>query len=346
MSCNQWIATLRSSVNLRRCVLLTLVGFGVWTAQLLAQNTPQAQNTPPEGQRADDGAIPADDVPPPALGVQISDRSDGVFIADVHPGSPAGKAGIKRGDQIISIDGKRVTTPHEMIMAIQKQRKVEEQAKVEVRRDGKDTVHELSLMSIRPGRVAMYGARDNRGWLGVILDTPEEQAAQTGTPAGQRPQGVIVKKVYPKGPAEKAGLRAGDMITSINNQNIKTPEDLISVMGPMQAKAPVDIVATRGGQRVAAKVVLGGRTDFADLAADHVAEGDDLPPFAGIDDPYAGDDAHDQALMHRHLAEQHQRIENQIQELTGEIRALRAEVAALRGKAPPAPVNAGTNSSN
>jgi S1-C subfamily serine protease len=331
-------------VSLRRCALLTLVGFGVWTAQLLAQNTPQDTSS----ERADDGAIAAQDVPPPALGVQISDRADGVFIADVHPGSPAGKAGIKRGDQIISIDGKRVTTPHEMIVAIQKQRKIEEQAKVEVRRDGKDTIHELSLMSIRPGRAPMNGAPDNRGWLGIILDTPAEQAAQTGVPAGQQSAGVIVKKVYPKGPADKAGVQAGDMITSINNQNIKSLEDLVNVVGPLQAKTTVNVVALRSDQKVALKIVLGGRSDFADLAADHVAEGDDLPAFAGADDPYAGDAGHDQALMHRHLAEQHQRIENQILELTGEIRALRAEVAALRGKAPPAPApaRAGTNSSN
>lgn len=54
----------------------------------------------------------------PWLGVAIGDGKKGVFVKMALPGTPAQKAGIKRGDEILSINGKKVTKPGALIKEV------------------------------------------------------------------------------------------------------------------------------------------------------------------------------------------------------------------------------------
>ncbi len=83
----------------------------------------------------------------PVIGISLDDRYDGegVRIATaasggeppVRPGGPADKAGMKAGDVITAIDGRPVTTPSELIVAI-RAKAVGDTARLTVRRDGSD----------------------------------------------------------------------------------------------------------------------------------------------------------------------------------------------------------------
>ncbi len=61
-----------------------------------------------------------------------------------------------------------------------------------------------------------------RGWLGVLVQPLSEKALKTL----KIKNGVVIIKVFKNSPAEKAGLKVGDIIVSINEKNVKSPQDL------------------------------------------------------------------------------------------------------------------------
>jgi serine protease Do len=85
-------------------------------------------------------------------------------------------------------------------------------------------------------------------WMGVMIrPVSAEEADQfgMGTTAG-----VMVEKVVPKGPAAKAGIRPGDVITSCNGYAVDSPAEL-------QER----ILSTPAGQQARLSVVRGGKTE-------------------------------------------------------------------------------------
>ncbi|MDE3061093.1 MAG: PDZ domain-containing protein, partial [Pseudomonadota bacterium] len=63
-----------------------------------------------------------------------------------------------------------------------------------------------------------YG-RTHRGWLGVKIQAVSDEAAESvGLP---KSEGALVLDVTPGSPAAKAGLKAGDVITSYNGHSLK-----------------------------------------------------------------------------------------------------------------------------
>jgi serine protease Do len=66
------------------------------------------------------------------------------------------------------------------------------------------------------------------GWLGVHMGTLSENIAESMDLKNK--EGAFVFNVYQDSPAMKGGLQPGDLITSINNQTIKTGNDLISII--------------------------------------------------------------------------------------------------------------------
>ena len=70
------------------------------------------------------------------------------------------------------------------------------------------------------------------------------------------PQGAIVTSVAKGGAAEAAGLKQGDLITALNNQQIKESRDLFRIMGVTQVGAQVSVRYLRNGKQGAATVKL------------------------------------------------------------------------------------------
>jgi serine protease Do len=82
-----------------------------------------------------------------------------------------------------------------------------------------------------------------RGWLGVgIQDLTDELAEKFGV-AGKR--GVLVSQVFEGSPAEKAGLRAGDIIVSINGRRVGETRKLTRRVGALSPGSKVNIQVIR-----------------------------------------------------------------------------------------------------
>jgi serine protease Do len=79
---------------------------------------------------------------------------------------------------------------------------------------------------------ALHGSKVVRPWFGAAGQTiTAERAASLGM---KRPVGILIRDVYPGGPAARAGLRAGDVVVTFNEREVAAPEALnfrIATMG-------------------------------------------------------------------------------------------------------------------
>ena len=80
--------------------------------------------------------------------------------------------------------------------------------------------------------------------------------------------GVLVQKVRPSGPAEKAGLKVGDIITTIDGRSIKDGDDLVSEIASRRPGSTIRLGYLRDGKQADTTVTIGDRDKvFADLGA-------------------------------------------------------------------------------
>jgi membrane-associated protease RseP (regulator of RpoE activity) len=148
--------------------------------------------------------------------------------------------------------------------------------------------------------------------------------------------GAQVTQVYPAGPAARAGLRAGDIISSVNGQEVSDGSELIRVIEQQEPGSRAQLTILRNNQQMELPLTLGSRQSFtwsggeqfsgqqgqyASSQSGQSGEEDywgNVPPFA-------------MQLEHeRRMYEQHQRIETQISKLQEEIAQLRQLIQQQR----------------
>jgi serine protease Do len=99
-----------------------------------------------------------------------------------------------------------------------------------------------------PGGIVLDGTWlgfEDRGFLGVVLGDDENRA--------------VVKSVADDGPAAKAGIRAGDVIVSVNGTPVASAKALIDAIRAKRPGDRVEVVLTRGDKRETVTATLGGR---------------------------------------------------------------------------------------
>jgi len=93
-----------------------------------------------------------------------------------------------------------------------------------------------------------------RGWLGVrIQDISEDVAEALGLDSIE---GALITDV-PDGPAQKAGLKSGDIITTFDGTVIDNTRTLVRVVGDSEVGKAVEVILLRDGKRVVKTVILG-----------------------------------------------------------------------------------------
>ena len=111
-----------------------------------------------------------------------------------------------------------------------------------------NTAMEIGRQLIENGSVA-------RPALGVkIMDVTD---AQTAAQLGVNAYGVYIVEVVKGGPADKAGLQAGDRIVSVDGSEVATQSDLGTLMQNHKAGDTIEITVARGGQMQTVNVTLG-----------------------------------------------------------------------------------------
>jgi serine protease Do len=97
--------------------------------------------------------------------------------------------------------------------------------------------------------------RTKRGWLGVRIQTVNEDIAESLGLA--KPAGALVAEVTAGGPAEKAGLQAGDVILVFDGKPVREMRQLPRIVAETDIDKATNVIVWRNGQRVTLDVQIG-----------------------------------------------------------------------------------------
>ncbi|MFN2644138.1 MAG: PDZ domain-containing protein, partial [Burkholderiales bacterium] len=180
------------------------------------------------------------------------ERPIGALVSTVESGGPAEKAGVKPGDVILSYNGKPVERSSELPPLVA-QTKPGAKANMEIWRDGKKQTLSVAAAELKGesvARAAPKGPGERGGKLGLAVRalTPQEKQE-----LGANAQGVLVEQVG--GPAARAGLRPGDVITAVNGTAVKNPDDLRRQVE--KAKGSVALLIRRGEESIFVPIEIG-----------------------------------------------------------------------------------------
>jgi serine protease Do len=168
------------------------------------------------------------------------DSTKGVLVADVTPDSPAAKAGLERGDIIISFGG-RPTLRSGELRSMVADTKPGTSIPLEVFRDGKKMPLEVVVGELPQPKLAAHEEKAAPGSptrMGITIhDLSPDLAKELHLPSEQR--GVVITKVQPLSPADRAGLNVGDVIASVQGHPIANIEDFKTAIASLELSAGI-----------------------------------------------------------------------------------------------------------
>lgn len=221
------------------------------------------------------------------LGVIVSDLNkdqqkdtgleSGAYIVDVIEDTEAENIGLKEGDVITKFDGKEIKTAdelHDLISDIKEEKEVQltvkrdkknmnlkatlkkadpdKQIKVEI--DDEDLLFNIDELSTM-GKHFNFFSDDSPG-KGGFLGVTAKNISESMLSYFEVEFGVLVEEVIKDAPAEKAGLKAGDVITKINDREVKDYGDLIRTLNFYNPGEKVTVYYSRKGIKKNVSVTL------------------------------------------------------------------------------------------
>jgi len=161
----------------------------------------------------------------------------GAVVARVVPGSAADRAGLKVGDIVVEINGRKVpdaTTLRNHIGLL----RVGETVTLKVLRNGKTRILTARIEEQIAGQISGEILHPRLAGA-TLMDIPES------SPLFGRIEGVLVTRIEPRSPASLTGLREGDLIVSANRQPVISVDDL---RGKVEDRAALLLNIRRGNQ--------------------------------------------------------------------------------------------------
>lgn len=217
----------------------------------------------------------------------------GVGVTQKIEDSPAAKAGLRKDDVILRIDGENVTSVRKLNRLVS-EIAPDQSAKITISRNGaeqevtatigkrKNPMMAGDLFKQQPKVWKFEGPMannfpDNNGDLTFMfgnsrrigvstVELTEQLAAYFGVASGK---GVLVTSVSDDGPAAKAGLKAGDVITALDGEAVDSPGDIARIINRKKdGDVSLTVIRNHAQQTIRVTPTQGslGRTMRADMA--------------------------------------------------------------------------------
>jgi serine protease Do len=231
---------------MRTLTILLLLVFGAFAHAPAAEVTPVTPSASLDGDVGYLGVALGDIDADRASVLKLGDER-GVEVIQVEDGSPADKSGIRNGDVLLTYNGETILSVQQLGRLVRETppgRKV----KVQYWRNGKtgtlsvvagsvkrsDSAIAAQLAHIQTPGVFRYPGADipnplllwKSSLLGVECEAVDSQLAEY---FGVR-QGVLIRFVLDDSPAKRAGLKAGDVLTTVGGRPVATPRDVTAAL--------------------------------------------------------------------------------------------------------------------
>jgi serine protease Do len=171
--------------------------------------------------------------------------TEGALIGEVTKGSPAEMGGLKRGDVIISFDGKKVKEMNNL-PSIVADTAVGKTVEIIVIRKGKEKRLTLEVGELKEEtRMAAGAIPEIEESFGLSVQQLTPELAESLSLKGEK--GVLVSGVREGSPASEAGLQRGDLIQEIENKPVENMDAYRKIMGESASREQILMVIRHGG---------------------------------------------------------------------------------------------------
>lgn len=171
--------------------------------------------------------------------------AEGALVGEVTNDSPAEKGGLKRGDVIITFDGKKVETMNSL-PPIVAETPIGKDAEIMVIREGKEKTLRVKIGELpEEPRVAATTMPEIEESLGLSVQELTPELAESLGLEGEK--GVVVSSVRRGSPASEAGLQRGDLIQEIERESIEGMDDYTRIMRESASKDQILMVVRHEG---------------------------------------------------------------------------------------------------
>lgn len=169
--------------------------------------------------------------------------TQGALVGDVFSESPAGQAGLKRGDIIRTYNGVTVKDPNHLRTLVA-ETTPESSIPLTVWRSGKIVNLSVSITEMPKDTAALTemapsSVSGNHALSGLSVEPVQPGQTRDG-------QGVVVTKINPNSPAERAGVQPGDVILELNRSPIGSVKDFEQLVKRLEAGTSVLVLLQRG----------------------------------------------------------------------------------------------------
>jgi serine protease Do len=172
-------------------------------------------------------------------------KAQGVLVRGVEEGSPADKAGIEAGDIILRFDGKALEKAADLPRMVGNT-KPGSRVSLTVFRRGANKELNVTVAEIEAEKTTAQRSTDKKATPAsgehfglVVADLTDAQKKELRVRGGARVESAAE-------PATRAGLREGDVILAIANQEVLSAKDFESIMGRVDKARPGSLLIRRG----------------------------------------------------------------------------------------------------
>src|SRR5438093_7000677 len=171
-----------------------------------------------------------------AAAMKLKGEVSGALVGEVSPKAPAEKAGIKTGDVITSVNGKKIDDARQLRLMIGSM-VPGTRVKIEVNREGQKKTFDVDLAEMPAGAAGPVpeaspeqGAEPEKSTVfgGIVVADVTDDVREALT-LPKEIHGAVIVAIDTASPAANAGLRMGDVIQEVNKQPVKNAKDLVAI---------------------------------------------------------------------------------------------------------------------
>lgn len=195
--------------------------------------------------------------------MKLKGQPTGALVGEVAPNTPSQKAGLKTGDVITAVNGKKISDARELRLMIGSMAPGSK-AHIEVNREGQTKTFDVELGEMPPGTTEEgpetspeeSAQPEKTTVFGGVAVADITQDVRSALNLPKEVQGAVIAEIDADSPAGKAGLREGDVIQEVNKQPVKNAKDLLAISKKLKAN-----------EKILLRVYSQGRSGYVALEA-------------------------------------------------------------------------------